>query len=64
MEEIKWIDVKKEVPPQREEVLIATKAYTTTAMRNNETWIDFWNELQSFDANEVTHWAYLPEPPK
>ena len=70
-----WISVEDELPPYNRDVLVYRPNMAMKILVDNYAWHyrdddDEWYEdwaLYGKDANGnpvVTHWAYLPEPPK
>ena len=70
-----WISVKDELPPYNRDVLvyrpnmamkILVDKYAWHYRDDDNEWYEDW-ALYGKDANGnpvITHWAYLPEPPK
>ena len=55
----KWIELKKEFPPQSEENL----AYLVK-WKDGDIWVSVWvNDTNSFIDDGVSHWMPLPNPP-
>ena len=70
-----WISVEDELPPYNRDVLVYRPKMAVKILVDNYAWHyreddDEWYEdwaLYGKDANGnpvITHWAYLPEPPK
>ena len=70
-----WISVKDELPPYNRDVLvyrpnmamkILVDNYAWHYRDDNDEWYEDW-ALYGKDTNgnpAITHWAYLPQPPK
>lgn len=68
---MKWINVKKKMPPIGCEVLVYRKGYypsvqidTQNVYRGANNCAIFQNGCNPGEVLEVTHWMPLPEPPK
>lgn len=55
----KWIPVTERLPEYETEVLTYRKSGISVETR----WRTYW-DYDEFSDSPVTHWAYLPEPPK
>jgi len=63
---MEWISVKDKLPEEGENVLIYEEAYSEVGYLFRGKWrsmeTDFCGE--PYELEDVTHWMYLPEPPK
>jgi hypothetical protein len=69
-----WYKVRFRLPRQGKEVLIRWKDYRGrkrtdigTMWRHGKEWHFSYNAIDGnsiLDESQVTHWTYLPEPPK
>jgi hypothetical protein len=61
---MKWIDVNDETPPKRTRVLVTDGQCVTQALIDNNCSWSNWYVIDEEYLNDITHWAWLPNPPK
>ena len=64
-----WISVKDRLPDIRQEVIAYRGEFRGDIMDmytylNNDLWEDAYGYRVSTEHEGITHWMYLPEPPK
>ena len=59
---MEWISIENDLPPIEVDVLVWDGFSTYICNRLDEDLVVWDESMQILD--NVTHWAYLPEPPK
>jgi len=64
-----WISVKDKLPPRGEDVLVywhrrCIVCYMASAKNGGHTWYDVAEQSWINEPEAVTHWMFLPAPPK